>query len=63
MPRVTPWHSGVPPDPLHSLDVVVDEVLRPSLRRAFPLPAPEQGEDPHFRFLLDALTYVSQDKP
>lgn len=62
MPRFSSWHSSVPPDPAHHPDLVIDEVLRPSLQRVYPLSAPEQDEDPHFRFLLDALTYVSQGK-
>ena len=62
MPRTNAWHSGVPPDP-HSSQVIVDEVLRAGLRSAFPLPEPDQGEGLHFRFLLDALTYVSQGRP
>lgn len=54
MPRFTPWSSGVPLDHSES-DALLDEVLRPSLRQAFPLPAVRSGEDPRFDQLLEAL--------
>lgn len=59
MPRSSPWHSGVPYDPSES-DELIDKVLRPSLRQAFPLPEPDQ--DQRFRILLDALAQLSTSK-
>lgn len=59
MPRFTPWHAGVPLDPSHS-DVLVEEVLRPSLRQAFPLPEPDHCSEDRFRILLDALAQISE---
>jgi hypothetical protein len=62
MPRFTPWHSAVPLDVAQSTRLVLESVLRPSLRRAFPLPAPGQEGEDRFRFLLDSLAYASQSK-
>jgi hypothetical protein len=56
MPRFTPWHSGVPCDPSER-DELIDEVLRPGLRQAFPLP--DRSQDERFRILLDALARLS----
>jgi hypothetical protein len=45
---------------LRESDKLIDELLRPSLRRAFPLPGPDQ--DQRFRILLDALAQLSTSK-
>jgi hypothetical protein len=36
-----------------------DDLIQPSLRRAFPLPAEDHGNDHRFRVLLDALARAS----
>lgn len=59
MPRISPWHSGVPCD-LSESDELIEKVLRPGLRQAFPLPKPD--EDERFRILLDALAQLSASK-
>jgi hypothetical protein len=33
----------------------IDDLIRPSLLQAFPLPADDHGQDHRFRLLLDAL--------
>ena len=62
MPRFTPWYSTPPVEPLQS-NIVLQQVLRPSLQRAFPLPKPEQGNEQHLRVLLDALKDVEAEEP
>jgi hypothetical protein len=62
MPRFTPWSFGAPPETPDS-DSLLEEVLRPSLRQAFPLPASQSGEDPRFRRLLEALAQRTVDAP
>ena len=54
LPRFTPWHSGVPPDHAES-EPCLNEVIRPGLRQAFPLPAPDHADDERFCMLLEAL--------
>jgi hypothetical protein len=62
MPRFTPWYSGVPPDPVIS-DGLVREVVQASLRRAYPLPTPEQDREERFCDLLDGLRQVRKHMP
>lgn len=40
----------------------IEDLIRPGLLRAFPLPAPGGGEDERFRVLLDALARRTGDR-
>jgi hypothetical protein len=62
MPRFTPWYAGIPVDPADSV-ALLEEVLRPSLRQAFPLPEPDEGAADPFATVLDALAQPFMDKP
>ena len=63
MARFSPWPVDEPLDPTERAQALIEQVLRPNLHRAFPLPAPGHGEDQHFRFLLDTLAYVTNSRP
>lgn len=52
MPRYSPWHPGAPPE--QATGALVELVIRPSLRRAFPLSAASADEE-HFRRVLEAM--------
>jgi hypothetical protein len=54
MPRFTPWHAKMPIDRAMA-DTCLEEVIRPSLLRAFPLPEQDHAADQRFGGLLEAL--------
>jgi hypothetical protein len=40
----------------------IDDLIRPGLRRAFPLPETDHAEDERFRVLLEALAVRSRER-
>ncbi len=54
MARFTPWLGGAPVEPVEA-GPLIEEVLRPSLQLAFPLPSEADISDVRFHRLLEAL--------
>ena len=53
MPRFSPWSSNAPPD--QDADPLMEDTLRPNLRKAFPLPSDDGPSEERFRQVLAAL--------
>jgi hypothetical protein len=62
VPRFTPWSAGIPVDPANSVPLLED-VLRPSLRQAFPLTEEDPGNEERFKAALDAMAQRLRDRP
>ena len=60
-------HSAFPPEPAvygyadRKVGTSVDDLIRPCLRQAYPVPMPGQTGDDRFRFLVDALAYLGRE--
>jgi hypothetical protein len=54
MARFTPWFDGAPLEP-GGAALLFDEVLRPSLKRAFPLPSDADLANLRFQQVLMAM--------